>query len=173
MGGKPNRLLTYGVIALAACGAIYLWIINIAILRDGDKRRIEELQLELMAARDAFNQASGDNAFLSGAAIALLKPNDKVAAAKRAGGVVMHRGASLFVAARQLPPPPKGKAYALWAYFDGKPVAAGEFQPGPDGALRGRHTLKRDLAPVEGFMISLETAGGVDSPAGPVFLTRP
>lgn len=173
MGGKPNRLLTYGVIALAACGAIYLWVINIAILRDGDKRQIEELQLELMATRDALSQASGDNAFLSGASVAVLKSNDRVAAAKRAGGVVLHRGTSLFVAARHLPPPPKGKAYALWAYFEGKPVAAGEFQPGPDGALRGRHTLKRDLGSVEGFALSLESAGGADAPAGPVFLTRP
>src|SRR5262245_9795531 len=108
-----------------------------------------------MTTRDALNQASGDYAFLGGAAVALLKANDRVAAAKRAGGVVLHRGASLFVAARHLPSPPKGKAYALWAYFDGKPVSAGEFQSGPDGELRGRHTLKRDLAPVGGLVLTL------------------
>ena len=52
-------------------------------------------------------------------------------------------------------------------------TAAAEFQSGPDGALRGRHTLKRDLARVEGFMMTLESAGGGEAPAGPVFLTRP
>lgn len=170
---KPNRLPVIAAIVLAAGGAAYLWVINIAILRDADRRKIDELQIELMTTRDALHQTEGDFAFLSGATVALLKPNDRVAAAKRADGVVLHRGRVLFLAARRLPAPPKGKAYALWAYFAGRPVSAGEFQPGPDGTLRGRHTLARDLAPVEGFALSLETAGGVDAPAGPVFLTRP
>jgi hypothetical protein len=170
---RPNRRPVIAAIILAAGGAAYLWVINIAILRDADRRRIEELQIELMATRDALHQTEGDFAFLGGATVALLKPNDRVAAAKRAGGVVLHRGPTLFVAARNLPAPPTGKAYALWAYFGGRPVSAGEFLPGPDGTLRGRHTLTRDLAPVEGFALSLETAGGVDAPAGPVYLTRP
>lgn len=173
MGGKPNRILTVVAIVLAGALAVYLWVINLAILRNADRRQIEELQMEVMATRDAFRQSSGDAAFLSGAQVSPLKANDRVAAAKRAVGVVLHRGVTLFVAARHLPPAPKGKAYALWAYFNGKPVAAGEFQLGPDGTLRGRHSLGRDLAGAEGFALSLETAGGVDAPAGPVFLTRP
>ena len=170
---KRKRILKIAAVVLAAGGAIYLWVINFAILRDADRRQIQELQIELMATRDAFRQSSGDAAFLSDAELSPLKANDRVAAAKQAAGAVLHRGVTLFVAARQLPPAPKGKAYALWAYFNGKPVAAGEFQIGSDGTLRGRHTLARDLAGVEGFSLSLETAGGVDAPAGPVFLTRP
>jgi hypothetical protein len=173
MGGKPNRLLTIGAVALAAALAIYLWVINLAILRDADRRRLDELQMELMATRDALRQSEGDMGFLAGASVSLLKANDRVAAAKRAGGAVLHRGSSLFVAARHLPPAPKGKAYALWAYFEGKPVSAGEFQVGQDGALRGRHSFARDIAAVEGFALTLENAGGVDAPSGPVFLMRP
>ena len=173
MGGKPNRILTVVAIALAAGGAIYLWVINLAILRNADRRQIEELQLEVMATRDAFRQSSGDAGFLNGAEVSPLKANDRVATAKKAVGVVLHRGVTLYVAARHLPPAPKGKAYALWAYFNGKPVAAGEFQLGSDGTLRGRHSMGRDLAGVEGFSLSLENAGGVQVPAGPVFLTRP
>jgi len=170
---ERGRWLTAGAIVLAAGGAIYLWVINLAILRDADHRKIEELQLEVMATRDALGQSSGDAGFLSGAEMSPLKANDRVAAAKKAVGVVLHRGVTLFVAARHLPPAPKGKAYALWAYFNGKPVAAGEFQLGSDGTLRGRHTLSRPLSGVEGFVLSLENAGGSDAPAGPVFLTRP
>ena len=173
MDAKPNRLLAIGGVVLASCGAIYLWVINVAMLRDGDRRKIDELQIELMATRDALNQSARDHDFLSGATIALLKPNDRLPAAKRAGGVVLHRGSTLFLAARNLPAPPKGKSYALWAYFGGKAVSAGEFLPGADGILRGRHTLARDLASVEGFALSLENAGGVDAPAGPLVLTRP
>jgi len=170
---KPSRLLVIAAIVLAAGGAAYLWMINIAILRDSDRRKIEELQMELMLTRDSLRQTEGDFAFLDGASVALLKSNDKVAAAKRADGIVLHRGQTLFLAARRLPAPPNGKAYALWAYFGGRPVPAGQFLPGPDGTLRGRHTLARDLAAVEGFALSLENAGGVDAPAGPVYLTRP
>ncbi len=170
---KPNRLLVIGAIVLAAGGAAYLWVINLAMARDADERRIEELQLELAATRDALNQSAGDYAFLGRATFALLKPNDRVAPAKRAVGVVLHRGSSLFFAALNLPAPPKGKSYALWAYFEGKPVLAGQFLPGADGVVRGRHTLSRDLAPVEGFALSLENAGVVPAPAGPVYLARP
>jgi len=170
---KPNRFLVIGAIVLASGGAAYLWVINLAMLREADRRRIDELQLELMATREALNQSAGDYAFLSGATFALLKPNDRVAGAKRAVGVVLHRGPALFLAALHLPALPKGKTYALWAYFGGKPVSAGQFLPGADGVLRGRHTLARDLAPVEGFALSLETAGGVDASAGPVYLARP
>lgn len=170
---KPNRLLVITAIVLAGGGAIYLWIINLAIVRDADKSRIHELQMELLATREGLRQSEGDYAFMSGASFFILKPNDRVAAAKRTAGVVLHRGPSLFVMARHLPAAPRGKAYALWAYFGGKPVSAGEFQCAADGQLRGRHTLARDPAGVEGFALSLENAGGVDAPSGPLFLTRP
>ncbi|HZN61625.1 MAG TPA: anti-sigma factor [Planctomycetota bacterium] len=173
MGGKPNRILTVVAIALAGGGAVYLWAINLAIARDGDRRRIDELHAELMATRDTLRQAEGDFAFLGGASVSLLKSNDRLPAAKGAGGVVLHRGSSLFVAARHLPAPPKGKVFTLWAYFNGKPVPAGEFQAAPDGSVRGRHTHSRDLGTVEGFALSLEIPGNGGAPAGPVFLTRP
>jgi hypothetical protein len=146
---------------------------HLAIVRDGDRRRIDELQSELMATRDTLRMAEEDFAFLNGAAVSVLKSNDRLPAAKGAGGIVLHRGTTLFVAARNLPPPPKGKVYALWAFFNGKPASAGEFQSSADGSLRGRATHPRDLGPVEGFALSLETAGSAAAPAGPVFLTRP
>jgi hypothetical protein len=173
MGGKPNRILTVVAIVLAAGGAVYLWTINLAILRDRDQNRIDELQLELMAARDVARRSGGDFAFLDGASLASLRSNDRLPAAKKSAGVVLHRGSTLFVTARHLPSAPWGKSYALWAFFEGKPTAAGEFLPGADGTLRGRHTLSRDLGAVEGFALSLEPAGGSASPSGPVFLTRP
>ena len=173
MGGKPNRILTLLAVVLAGGGAVYLWIINLAILRDRDVNRIDELQLELLATRDALRQSEGDFAFLDGAGLSPLKSNDRLPSARKSAGVVLHRGSTLFLAARHLPAAPKGKAYALWAYFEGKPVAAGEFQCAPDGMLRGRHRLSRDLAAVEGFSLTLESADGSPAPSGPVFLTRP
>src|SRR5687767_5255658 len=96
----PNRWFMFGAVALAAGLAIYLWVINLAILRDADRARIDELQMELMATRDALRQSGGDAGFLAGASIFPLKANDRVA--RKAGGAVLHRGSSLFIAARHL-----------------------------------------------------------------------
>jgi hypothetical protein len=156
----------------AGIGAVYLWTINLAIVRDADLRRIDELQIELMATREALGQAEGDYGFLNGAILSPLKGSDKAGPSKRASGVVLHRGPKLFVIARALPAAPKGHAWTLWAWFGGKPLRAGDFQCGPDGTLRGRHTMSRDLGTVEGFSLTLEAAGGAPAPAGPVYLTR-
>src|SRR5688572_16838800 len=109
MGGKPNRILTVVAIVLAGAGAVYLWMINLAILRDRDQDRIDELQLELLATRDALRQSQGDFAFLNGASFSPLKPNDRLPAAKKAEGGVLYRGSTVFVTARHLPAAPKGK----------------------------------------------------------------
>jgi len=44
---------------------------------------------------------------------------------------------------------------------------------GSDGIVRGRHTMDRDLAQAEGFAISLERAGGVDSPTASAIYLLP
>ena len=171
MGGGAARWLKVGAVVLAGGGAIYLWIINLAILRERDTNRLDELQLELMTTRDALRQAGGDAAFLNDAIFVPMKANDRVADARRSAGSVLIRGLSLYVAARRLPPAPKGKAYALWAYHGGKPtVPAGQFQCGSDGQLRGRYTFARDPGPIDGFGLSLENAGASTAAAGPLYL---
>ena len=167
--GKSGRWFGIAAILLAAAGAVYLWTINLAIVRDADLRRIDELQIEVMATREALGQAEGDYGFLNGATLSALRGSDK---SKRAAGVVLHNGSKIFVTARPLPAAPKGQTWTLWAWFEGKPMRAGDFQCGPDGTLRGRHTMSRDLAKVEGFSLTLEPSAGAPVPAGPVYLTR-
>jgi len=86
------------------------------------------------------------------------------------GRVVWHavNGGHLFVA--NLPAPPPGKAYELWTIGDAAPQPAGVFQVDAQG--RGSHRV----APVEGgtpvkvFAVTLEPAGGVPAPTGPMVL---
>jgi hypothetical protein len=171
MGGGAARWLKVGAVVLAGGGAVYLWAINLAILRERDTDRIDELQLELMSTRDALRQAGGDAAFLNDALFVPMKANDRVAEARRSAGSVLLRGLSLYVAARRLPPAPKGKAYALWGFLGGKPaVHAGQYQCGSDGHLRGRFTFAKDPGPIDGFGLSLENAGASTPAAGPLFL---
>jgi anti-sigma-K factor RskA len=72
--------------------------------------------------------------------------------------------------ARGLPAPPPGHAYELWALAGAQPVPAGVF--GVDAA--GRALLRLPALPpdrtFDAFAVTLEPAGGVPQPTGPMHL---
>jgi anti-sigma-K factor RskA len=70
-----------------------------------------------------------------------------------------------------LPAPPPGKTYQLWLIAAGAPIGAGVF--GVDESGSARHTA---VAPVPldaavTVAVTLEPAGGVEQPTGPVVLS--
>jgi anti-sigma-K factor RskA len=77
------------------------------------------------------------------------------------------RGGQLFVA--NLPPAPAGKAYELWTIAEA-PRPAGVFQV--DAAGRATHPVEAAPAgtTVKVFAVTLEPAGGVPAPTGPIVL---
>jgi anti-sigma-K factor RskA len=76
-------------------------------------------------------------------------------------------GGHLFVA--DLPPAPAGKTYELWTIARGKPAPAGVFDV--DASGHGSHRVAPAPAtPVEVFAVSVEPAGGVPAPTGPIVL---
>jgi anti-sigma-K factor RskA len=72
--------------------------------------------------------------------------------------------------ARGLPAPPAGHAYELWGLAGSQPVPAGVF--GVDAA--GRALLRLPVLPpdrtFDAFAVTLEPAGGVPQPTGPMHL---
>ena len=70
-----------------------------------------------------------------------------------------------------LPAAPPGKAYQLWA-IAGKnaPVSAGVFEVGRDGAAACRVPPLPGVDKVDVFAVTLEPAGGVPAPTGPMYL---
>jgi anti-sigma-K factor RskA len=79
------------------------------------------------------------------------------------------RRAGFFVASG-LPAVPSGKAYQLWVISGGTPISAGVF---PVDA-RGEATLRVGPLPEAGsaevFAVTLEPAGGLPAPSGPMYL---
>ena len=70
----------------------------------------------------------------------------------------------------ELPPPPPGRSYQLWVIVGGEPVSAGVFDVGPSG--RARHAAVA-LPPIEGpvtIAVTVEPAGGLPKPSGPIVL---
>jgi anti-sigma-K factor RskA len=63
-----------------------------------------------------------------------------------------------------LPENEASKQYQLWAFVKGKPVSVGIFSV---NATNKMHMLQR-IPEAEGFAITLEQAGGVPSPEGPI-----
>ena len=155
-----------GVAAAGAAGL--LWIANLAILRQEDRKQIEEARMELaetlVRLREAHEELATDPT------IAWMKANPQVRDASKAVGVVSFKGKTLYVLARGLPRLPREKAYKLWACFGPKRVRAGEYKVDDKGCLAGKHRMAEDLHRAEGFTLSLEPADGADSPNGPVYL---
>jgi anti-sigma-K factor RskA len=85
-----------------------------------------------------------------------------------AGGVDVHLqpGGPAVVDARALPPLDADHTYELWFMAGGRPVRATTFSPGDDGAARVGFTAP--VADPDGFAVTVEPAGGRDTPTLPL-----
>lgn len=71
------------------------------------------------------------------------------------------RSARVYVDEVQLPKPPTGKQYQLWALADGKPIDAGLIDAAPE--QQGLQQMK-EIKAAQAFAVTLEPAGGSVSP---------
>lgn len=85
-------------------------------------------------------------------------------AAPQAVAFVRWKGREVRLSAKGLAPLDPSKTYELWAIADGKPVRAGEYAVGPDGTLNGTFRMPAEIRPGTVFAVTVEAAGGVDSP---------
>jgi anti-sigma-K factor RskA len=110
--------------------------------------------------------------------ITLLKnPSSKVVSlsgsdvAKEAGALLLFDPATkrAWLYAFNLPAPPSGKMYQLWA-IDDRPVSAGVF--GVDSGHKGRLLIKNmpGLSRMKRFAVSIEPEGGRPQPTGTIYL---
>lgn len=70
------------------------------------------------------------------------------------------RSKEVYLSLKNMPPPPDGKQYQLWAIVDGKPVDAGVY------ALQQKEAMQKMkvIPAAQMFAITLEKAGGSPSP---------
>jgi len=96
--------------------------------------------------------------------------NGLPAAPSASGRVVWHEkaGGRLFVSG--LPPAPEGKTYELWTIAGATPRPAGTFDVDRTGVASRPVAPAADDAPVTVFAVTLEPAGGVPAPTGPMVL---
>jgi anti-sigma-K factor RskA len=90
------------------------------------------------------------------------------AAPQAHGRVVWHDVAGGQLVVDGLPRVPEGKAYELWAFRSGTPRPAGVFHV--DDAGHAAVGVAAAGGAVEGFAVTVEPAGGVPAPTGPIVL---
>ena len=72
----------------------------------------------------------------------------------------------VYLLINNLPPPPSGQQYQLWAIVDGQPVDAGVFDVQNTAALLRMKNMPR----AQVFAVTLEKLGGSPTPQGPMYV---
>jgi anti-sigma-K factor RskA len=85
--------------------------------------------------------------------------------------MLWHEKAGGLLVAAGLPPTPAGRAYQLWAIAGTRPpVSAGVFTVDAQGGASMRVAPLPGVAKVDAFAVTLEPAGGLPAPSGPMVL---
>jgi hypothetical protein len=154
-----------GAFAAAALVVVYLgWTLN-ALENEltEQAREVTSLQQEIARQQELLKTlVSPDTQVV---ALDGLKPSP---AAR--GRIWWHRAAGGFFVASGLPAAPAGKTYQLWAIARGTPLSAGVFDVDPKGSAALRVTPLAGVEKVEVFAVTLEPAGGLRKPSGPLYL---
>lgn len=91
-------------------------------------------------------------------------------AASDARGRLFRSAGGAFLAATGLPPAPPGRVYQLWLIPAATPMSAGVLSVGADGRAMATVTLPQGVTGPVPAALTLEPAGGVESPGGDVYL---
>ena len=141
--------------AVIAALLMYLW---------GLDARVQSIESQLVAERDlATFLTSPDTAMivLAGTEQAP-KARLKLAYDRRTGRAILF--------GYDLPPPAEGKAYQLWFIAGGKPLPGRVFAPDTTGYGRWKDEVPAEGRDASVFAVTIEPAGGVASPTGPMVL---
>ena len=90
--------------------------------------------------------------------------------AARARVVMDAAGQQVLLLASRLPPLPPGRTYQLWVIVSGAPESLGVFQPDPEGRVVFVESKQLELGSGAQVAVSVEPAGGVPQPTGPIVL---
>lgn len=84
--------------------------------------------------------------------------------------VVDAAGQQVLLLASQLPPLPPGRTYQLWVIVSGAPESLGVFEPDRDGRVVFVESKPLAFGSGAQVAVSVEPAGGVPQPTGPIVL---
>ena len=130
--------------------------------------RIAELETE--AAQRIADALRGGAGVLAADDVRILDLAGQPAAPRARGRLFRQPGGGAFFAAVGLPPLPPGRVYQLWLIPDATPVSAALLRVDADGRALAAVTLPASVTESVPAALTQESAGGVERPAGNVYL---
>jgi anti-sigma-K factor RskA len=173
---RRRRLLRWTVASAAAIVGVSAFVAGFVATRY--EARIGVMARETSRIRADLHRQEAelrDRLAVSQGVIDLLRdPSARVVALRGSGSsdawgrLVWHETNGGYLLVANVPPPPPDKVYELWTISGGQPRPAGLFTV--DASGRATHPVAPTRAPVDVFAVTLEPAGGVPAPTGPVVL---
>jgi anti-sigma-K factor RskA len=177
---QPAKILQFGWRWASAASVILLVgsaVLNIVLLNKYDKVKLENKQaqdqLALVKAEND-NMKTDMNIINNDMAVIHSKYSEPLAlkgleAAPDAAAKIfwMKNTGEVYIDPSNLPAPPQGMQYQLWAIVDGKPVDGGMINKQP-GKIRIQKM--KSFGKAEAFAVTLETEGGHPQPKGQMYV---
>jgi len=161
---SPFRTLmaAAAVIALIASVALNAYLMNKSKQTEQEMVAMKSEQQKMLAANKSYQEALDHSNNM------LLNPAMK---SMVLAGVGSHTGANamllwdtkskeVYLSLKDMPPPPAGKQYQLWAIVDGKPVDAGMYALNSKDAMQKMKVIPN----AQMFAITIEKEGGSPTP---------
>ena len=127
-----------------------------------------ELQRQDTELRDRLAASQGVIDLLRDPATRVVALRGSGSTAEASARLVWHEANGGYLLVANAPSTPAGKVYELWTIAGGKPSPAGVFTV--DASGRATHPVAPTRAPVDVFAVTVEPAGGVPAPTGPIVL---
>ncbi|MCA1816791.1 MAG: anti-sigma factor [Acidobacteria bacterium] len=161
------------VVCALAAATVALWRSNSAM-----KSQLASVSVALTETRDELGEMRGELARARQERELLSAPDartadlvgTKAAQSARARLTYDARTGEAMLVATDLPPAPAGRAYQLWFIADGKPLPGSVFTTDARGRAETHGTIPPEGRRAQGFAVTLEPAGGAQSPTGEMYL---
>ncbi|HMH51349.1 MAG TPA: anti-sigma factor [Candidatus Acidoferrum sp.] len=157
-----------GVSAFAAGFVASRYEARIGAMARETARVRAELHRQEAELRDRLAVAQGVNDLLSDPAARVVALRGSGPGDEAWGRLVWDDAKGGYLVVANVPAAPAGKVYELWTISGGQPRPAGLFTV--DASGRATHPVAPTRSPVDVFAVTLEPAGGVPAPTGPIVL---
>ena len=170
MAARPRRSVWTVVLAGALAAGIAAVAVGLAVSTRYE-RRLEVLGRQAAELRAQVQREQSLLAMLRDPATQMVSLSGQAPSPEARARMLWHEKAGGLLVAAGLPPVPAGKAYQLWAIAGTRPpVSAGVFTVDAQGTASLRVAPLSGVGRVDAFAVTLEPAGGMPAPSGPMVL---
>jgi anti-sigma-K factor RskA len=168
----PRGLAGRWLFAILAPAFVALLIATIVLWRQNDRltKQLAQLGVAMDATQKQLEYARNVAHLVEAKDTVTVALAPMPGMAKGAAHVMYNAKMGMLMYDGWIDPPPQDKSYQLWVVpMDGKPISAGVFNPATSDQAHWMTKVPEGVA-VKAFAVTLEPAGGMPEPTGPMVL---